>query len=268
MPTGNGTPSGPGTPGILHLPVGVKHGRIAPADELRWLVEHYWWVAWDVETPATSEVLAYPSVHVVIEGAGPRIVGVPTAKFVRRLEGAGQAFGIKFRPGMFHVLWQAPVWPLTDDSVPLRGTQASTGLAEALEGPSAPAERAVRVDRALSQLPLVAQPRGLLARDLVERVRVDRTLVSVAELARLARQSERALQRLFREFVGVSPKWVVRRFRLQEAAVRLARSETTVVEVAAELGYFDQAHFVHDWTSVVGQTPVAFARQARARRNV
>lgn len=252
----------------MHLPTGVSHGRLAPADELAGLVEHYWWVAWQVDAPVESEVLAYPSVHVVVEGAEARVVGVPTAKFVRRLEGQGQAFGIKFRPGMFHALWQAPVWPLTDASIPLRATRADAGLADTLERPGSAAERAERVDRVLAGRPIAANPRAMLARDLVERARTERSLTSVFELSRWSGQSERALQRLFREFVGVSPKWVVRRFRLQEAALRLSRPETTVVGVAAELGYFDQAHFVHDWTSVVGQPPVAFARAARARRGV
>jgi AraC-like DNA-binding protein len=59
---------------------------------------------------------------------------------------------------------------------------------------------------------------------------------------------------------------VVQRFRLQEAALRLATTETTVATVAAELGYFDQAHFVRDFKSVVGRTPVDYAREASSSR--
>jgi AraC-like DNA-binding protein len=36
-------------------------------------------------------------------------------------------------------------------------------------------------------------------------------------------------------------------------------------EVAAELGYFDQSHFIRDFTAAVGLTPVAYARACRVQ---
>jgi AraC-like DNA-binding protein len=37
-------------------------------------------------------------------------------------------------------------------------------------------------------------------------------------------------------------------------------------EVAAELGYFDQSHFIRDFTAAIGLTPVAYAQACQARR--
>ncbi|MBV9947973.1 MAG: helix-turn-helix domain-containing protein, partial [Myxococcales bacterium] len=51
----------------------------------------------------------------------------------------------------------------------------------------------------------------------------DRTLVTVEALAARAGLAPRTLQRLFRRYVGVGPKWMIRRFRMHEAAERLAR---------------------------------------------
>ena len=71
----------------------------------------------------------------------------------------------------------------------------------------------------------------------------------------------RTLQRLFARYVGVSPKWVLRRYRLHEAAAALAREQDRPwAEVAAELGYFDQSHFIRDFTAAIGLTPVAYAQ--------
>jgi AraC-like DNA-binding protein len=70
----------------------------------------------------------------------------------------------------------------------------------------------------------------------------------------------RALQRLFRRHVGVSPKWVIRRARVQEAAERVARGERVVwASLASELGSFDQAHLIRDFRAQVGQTPAVYA---------
>ena len=77
--------------------------------------------------------------------------------------------------------------------------------------------------------------------------------------------SPRTLQRLFRRYVGVSPKWVLKRYRLHEAAERMAAGEAQDwPELALELGYFDQSHFIRDFSGFVGQTPTVYA--ARCER--
>ena len=74
----------------------------------------------------------------------------------------------------------------------------------------------------------------------------------------------RALQRAFRTHVGVSPKWVMQRYRLHEAAERLREEKPpSLAALAAALGYADQAHFARDFKRAVGQTPRAFAALAR-----
>lgn len=68
--------------------------------------------------------------------------------------------------------------------------------------------------------------------------------------------SLRGLQRLFCEYVGVSPKWVIQRYRLQDAAVLLASgSSGQLAALAAELGYFDQAHLAQDFRRLFGISP-------------
>jgi AraC-like DNA-binding protein len=72
--------------------------------------------------------------------------------------------------------------------------------------------------------------------------------------------SARTLQRLFRRHVGVSPKWVLQRYRLHEAAERMASGEATdLAALALDLGYADQAHFGNDFRRYVGVPPTAYA---------
>jgi len=263
-----GAPVASSPRGVLQLPGGVSHGRLPACAELAPLVEHYWWVRWDLALPSASEVLSYPSVHLVFEGQDACIVGVVREKFVRRLEGKGEVFGIKFRPGMFHPVWARPVCQLTDRTLPLTselGVGVPGLIGQVLAAPSAPL-RAELARRWLCELSLRPSPRALLARDLVEQIRADSALSSVRDLARSSGLSERALQRLFRDFVGVGPKWILRRFRLQEAAALLASTRKSVASVAASAGYFDQAHFAHEFRAVVGEAPLDFARRARQPR--
>jgi transcriptional regulator GlxA family with amidase domain len=88
-------------------------------------------------------------------------------------------------------------------------------------------------------------------------------LTQVEELAAGARMGVRSLQQLFSEYVGVSPKWVIRRFRLHEAADRLAGGEDIdLPTLALSLGYFDQSHFSSDFRKLVGQSPGRYREQA------
>ena len=79
----------------------------------------------------------------------------------------------------------------------------------------------------------------------------------VEELCSHAGYSKRTLQRLFREYVGVTPKWVLQRVRLHEAADRMADGEQDWPRLALELGYFDQAHFIKAFKAVIGLSPAS-----------
>ena len=76
--------------------------------------------------------------------------------------------------------------------------------------------------------------------------------------------AERSLQRLCLRRVGLSPKWLIQRRRLHEAAGRLADpNRPTLTELASVLGYADQAHFVRDFRAVTGLTPGKYAAEPR-----
>lgn len=74
--------------------------------------------------------------------------------------------------------------------------------------------------------------------------------------------STRALQRLAKQYIGLSPLRIIRRYRLQEAALRLREDPgLTVARVAAELGYADQSHLAADFRSTLGLSARDYRRQ-------
>jgi transcriptional regulator GlxA family with amidase domain len=168
---------------------------------------------------------------------------------------------------MFAPWYRKPIVGLTDRTVPLALELGSAPdeLVSDVSAHTDPLTRAKALEaRLLTALPAL-DPQAVLARDAVERVRAEPELQTVAALASAMALAPRALQRLFRDYIGVGPKWVVRRFRLQEAAELLETTNATVASVAAHLGYFDQAHFVRDFKAVVGATPSEYVRKARAK---
>ncbi|HEX4657931.1 MAG TPA: AraC family transcriptional regulator [Streptosporangiaceae bacterium] len=83
----------------------------------------------------------------------------------------------------------------------------------------------------------------------------------VEQLAAVTGLPVRRLQRLFAEYVGVGPKWVMRRARLHEAAERADRGlDVAWAELASDLGYADQAHLTREFTAMIGVPPGRYAR--------
>ncbi len=100
----------------------------------------------------------------------------------------------------------------------------------------------------------------LLAARVVDLAHADPTIGRAATLAARAEISTRSLKRLFRRYGGVSTKWIIRRYRVHEACERVsAGAPACCSELAQELGYFDQAHFIRDFKSQVGRTPAQYA---------
>nr|QKW93808.1 DNA-binding transcriptional activator FeaR [Vitiosangium cumulatum] len=253
--------------GILNPHEGRKHfhlARHAPAGDLSFFVERHWIIRWDLrgQEPFEQEVLPHPCVNLVVEAGRSAVHGVDTRRFVARLEGKGQVVGTKFRPGAFFPFVRVPMSGLTDRSLPL----------EELFGPAGAAlEPAVLAsDDEREQLSLVEAflRQRLPERDdtvatvvhIIQRALECREVTRVEELSIRVGHSVRTLQRLFRQYVGVSPKWVIRRFRLHEAAERVVSGgQVDWAALAQELGYFDQAHFIRDFKSQVGRSPTEYA---------
>jgi AraC-like DNA-binding protein len=94
---------------------------------------------------------------------------------------------------------------------------------------------------------------------LVSRITADPGLRRVDQLAVASGMTARSLQRLFADYVGVSPKWVMRRARLHEAAERADSGEPIDwALLAADLGYADQAHLTRDFTATIGISPTRY----------
>ncbi len=80
------------------------------------------------------------------------------------------------------------------------------------------------------------------------------------QLATEAGTSVRTLQRMFAEYAGVSPTWVLRRYRLLDAAESAAGGEREVGPDRRRSRYSDQAHLVRDFSAAIGSTPAAYAK--------
>lgn len=255
------------------LPGEVVHRREAPPPALADWVEHFWRVSWafDGLAPKVVETLPHPNVHLVVENGSAQVFGIHTGRWTRVLEGRSSAFGIKFRPGAFRPFLGEAVSNLRDATVPIDTLFGSAAheleVISDCEHDAGGDFRAVELATRfmLARLP-VADPAGLLAGRMVDSVVDDRAMHSVTALADQFDMSLRAVQRLFNEYVGVGPKWVINRYRMHEAIARVQAGDTVSWSaLAVDLGYFDQAHFITDFRKLVGETPAGYASKWNAK---
>ena len=87
--------------------------------------------------------------------------------------------------------------------------------------------------------------------------------LSLAEIAYIAELSPIQLARHFRRQFGCSPSAYIRKLRLAYAREHLVSSSLPIVDLAQELGFFDQSHFCHVFGKHVGVSPAAYRQQHR-----
>jgi len=254
---------------------GLRHERLLPPEPLRALVRHYWWVEWELPSRTTQQNLPHPTIHLVFQDGDTRVFGVTTNRFSIELDCRGWVFGVKFQPGAFFSVLGKPVVSLTNRVVPARTIFGETvePLNRKIHEASDMAERIELVSDYLLRLNPAIDAEMELASRLVHRLETDRELLRVEELCKSESLSPRRVQRLFRKYVGVSAKWVIRRYRLHEALERvetLLTAETEAIEwadFAQSLGYFDQAHFIKDFVAVIGCTPEQYEKRLTTRQS-
>lgn len=271
----------PGSPGIAPSPAAadaqveaeapVRLARHPPSPSVADLVRHFWVPRWRLPPGTVVEqgVLEYPSANLVVERGAAALHGPAPGRGQRRLEGAGWAFGALLQPGVARRLMRRPMRQLVGRSVPIDELEL-THAAAMVPAVGNAVERGDDVAAcAAFEAWLVGQRIELdddarLVRHVVELAETDRTVLRADDLAEVSGLGLRTLQRLVREQLGLTPKWLIRRYRMQEAAAVLASpAPPPLAELAASLGFTDQAHLTREFRAVIGETPRRYALAAR-----
>lgn len=235
-----------------------------PSRDLATFVDYYWIMRWDRsgQPPFVAEVIPSPYTNLTFMPEGARITGVTTGKYTYKLEGIGAIVGVKFKPGGLHPFYTKSLHKLTD-----KFEAADLIFAEATEAYnknilSLPDDKAIQ---AIEKLLQAKKPEADKTLELITNILMYLDQTSQPSLPLVARQfglSERRLQELFRQYVGVGIKWIIIRARLIKAAELAASLENpNWTSIAHDLGYGDQSHFINDFKRIIGKTPAQYAAE-------
>ncbi|WP_246066914.1 helix-turn-helix domain-containing protein [Paenibacillus koleovorans] len=263
--------------GVLKLHQQVEANRFrlvryAPSEEIGFFVKHYWIVSWDLtaagDEPFLQEVVPNPCVNLVVERGKSAIFAPAKQRHAHYIEGKGTVFGVKFKPGGFYPFVKTAISGMAEHPLGLHevfGAEARETEHAFLTEANGD-ERMVELAEAMirPKLPVPDENVTLINR-IVDQVCEDRTLTKVDELCESFDLNKRKLQRLFEQYVGVSPKWMIRLYRIQNAAEAIDLGEEhDWLQLSLKLGYYDQAHFTKDFKLLVGKTPEEYGRKQAA----
>jgi len=261
--------------------------RYPPAEPLAGLIQFLWVVSYDLPEGLVHEqqMITYPCVNVSIAHGQvgengrlrpleARVTGVVRQLYTRRIAGTGWGVAAKSTPGGFGAFIPGSVADLTDQVLPVSRVLPldEAGLVAEVATAGTEPERVEVLQAALIRVLAAAEAadpdrkRGALEVAAVAALaEADRSVRKLDDLAAASGIGVRTLQRMFAEFAGISPTWALRRYRLLDAAETVRHGRPVVwAQVAADLGYSDQAHLVRDFRAAVGTTPAAYAAQQHA----
>jgi AraC-like DNA-binding protein len=243
--------------------------RWAPSDATARFVEHFWSVSWDLRDhgPFDSTVITFPSLHITHEWGddSPRhgfplpntlVHGVVERVFHMTISERGRVVGARFRPGGFAARFGRDAAAQTGHVQPVDDELfgGPINLDDDVDAAS------TRLDELIGAYLGELDPTYVSLTALVDRIRDDDRLHRVEQVMAHSPWSARTTQRMFRRYVGVPVKWVLCRYRLQQAALEIeSHLGVDHADLAVRLGWYDQAHFINDFRTMLGCTPGEYA---------
>jgi AraC-like DNA-binding protein len=154
---------------------------------------------------------------------------------------------------------RAPVNELFGESVSMENFVSKSLLNEIEEQLSAAQTHQQRIDIIERFLIANIQPiqADMLVQAAIHHIQLTKGNIRISELARQLYTSKSPLEKRFRKVVGASPKKFASIVRFN-ALLKDYTLEKTLTEIGLEAGYFDQAHFIHDFKTFTGETPETY----------
>jgi AraC-like DNA-binding protein len=253
----------------------VRHYR-APRGALREFVELLWLFDGYVQPHAQERLLPMATTELVIDlrpGAAASeaatVAGPASQHWLLETAAAASVVGVHFRAGGAFPFFDFPASELHNQRVPLEtlwGPSARFLVEQVLTAPSPDAKFDVLERVLLATARTLSRHRAVsFALQQLSGLPGGRGVAAVTDAIGM---SQRRFLERFRGEVGMAPKLFARVQRFQAVIETVhTLSEVNWASVAAECGYFDQAHFIHDFRGFSGFTPTAYFALKSEHRN-
>lgn len=242
----------------------VRFNTYPPPNDLAPFIEHFWTIRWDNMTGTyySDEVMHRPYVDLFLSAQQSGIQGTFRGKRTYVATESGRLVGIRFQPGAFHLFWDGALADLQEQVIDIQQVfpEVDSGYIAHLLTLDDQAVITALITLLRAQQPQ-PDPNIAIINAIITASETDENLQTVAAVAHAFGKSERWIQQLFRDYIGVGLKWLLRRRKLLAAAQQIRDTDRpNWVALAYEHGYSSQQHFITEFTQVLGKTPLQYKK--------
>jgi len=239
--------------------------RYFPDAALADLIEQFWLVDWDLRGKPThiQQNLPDPNFHLLISNRTVTVLGPVSKSYSYKMQGKGQIIGVKFALGALAERLKFRSADFIDQQMDVQqlfDIDCSQLLAELSLAHS---DQHILAILHACFLPFAVRPSGqcIRVRQLVGLIKQQSDITSVELLAERSAVSVQTIQRCFRQYLGITPKWLIRKYRLHQALLLLEQQSVQIADLVESLGYTDQSHLIRDFKQFLGLTPTTYKLQ-------
>jgi AraC-like DNA-binding protein len=242
----------------------VRFQTYLPPADLAPFVAHFWSIRWENagEAYQSEEVMHQPYVDLFVSLPQSGVQGTFRGKRIYVAAGNGRIVGIRLRPGALHAFWDGKMADLQGEIMDLQQVFPHMDRPH-IEHLLTLDDSAV-IDHFVTQLRTKhPQPDTNIEHlnEIITAIETNENLQTVAAVANAFGRSERWLQQLFRDYVGIGLKWLLQRHKLLAAAELIRKTDQpNWAAMAYDLGYSSQQHFIADFKQVLGKTPLQYKK--------
>jgi len=251
----------------------MQFTRLEPPENLNNIVECYWTAVENNSSPAIQKIIPDGFPEIIFHFGNPYriklgqrwetqakslVAGQITKHFFLENTGASDILGIKLKPAAFARLFKVSMDTLSDQVVELNNSLSGKlyELEQAVRSAENRRGQIEKINRYLREIKLqVTEPEVDRALDSIF---TSYGTVTVAQLCGAAKISERQLQRLFKKYVGLSPKFYSRVIRFNHIFQLAQEKKLSWSEVGLEAGFYDQPHFIKNFKAFTGEDPTRY----------
>jgi AraC-like DNA-binding protein len=240
----------------------ITSGPLAPFVDFLWLSEGY------APAHGAERILPTGQMGLVVDVSGsgktPGLIsGARASSFILDTSKPLSLLGVSFKAGGGYPFVGLPAGDLQDLAVPLDtlwGSSAEELRTELLESHSAAGRFRILEEFLTSRLAL-SSPRSPLVQFALRAFQESSGAAAVGAVVDRTGISARRFIAEFRHQVGLPPKAFCRIARFRKVIRRVAAAtEVDWSDVASSCGYYDQAHFIHEFREFAGVSPSSYLR--------
>jgi len=249
--------------------------QIQPSIRLRPYVQCYWQIINNLPLNSSSTELLHPDggLGMILNFGHPLIYegeaisidgfmdGIHTKTRWLTMAGRVDAIGIRFKPGGAARFFSVPISEISNLNLNL-GELALEQFIELCreDKETNPGGDILNfVDGLLLKMLTEPRPSELLVHTVMNRIKRAEGTAPISDVIEDIGRSCRQVERLFKGYVGMTPKQYARIVRIKSARYRLKnRSDQSCTEIGVLSGFYDQAHFIREFQSVIGLSPMKY----------